>query len=275
MKKANPISLRMGYNIPWKNKTTGLGHNISILYQLTIRRWLFSTFSYYEKKAKNTCFLVDLYSHENSISFNFFLKLIFFRFKIRRKLWRFDYWYFFKRSRRFFRQLLLSFLFIRLESFFLKKLFFPLSFFWKNYADSIAVYPFVRLLYSYRRRLRRRYKSMRFFFKTYKYLLLFFFFKDVFLLGKLFTFLFSKTRKHKNVLKFLLNLIKFFWRFFPKLKVLHFCLSGRFNGKERTLRRWIRLGKHLKVQSFSESLQYYTNRIITPYGSLGLQIWLE
>jgi len=38
MKKANPISLRMGYNIPWKNKTTGLGHNISILYQLTIRR---------------------------------------------------------------------------------------------------------------------------------------------------------------------------------------------------------------------------------------------
>ena len=265
----------MGYNVPWKLKTTGLGHYRSVLYQLTIRQWLLFTFSFYERKSKNNCFLIDMFSQDNYNFFYFFLRLIFFRFRLRRKLWKFDYLYFFKRVKRFYRQLILSFFLIKLESFFVSKLNFPLSFFWKNYADSILIYPFVRLLYVYRRRLRRRYKGMRFFLKTYKYLLLFFLFKDVALLGKLLTFLFSKTRKHRKVLKFLVNLLKFFWRFFPKLKILHFCLSGRFNGKERTLRRWVRFGKHLKVQSFGESIQYFIQRIITPYGSLGLQIWLQ
>lgn len=72
------------------------------------------------RKIKSFCFLLDVFSSDFDNFFQFFLKGIFFRFKINRAK-RFNFRYFIKQKGFFFRQKTIFFFFRVLQTFFLNK----------------------------------------------------------------------------------------------------------------------------------------------------------
>jgi hypothetical protein len=116
-------------------------------------------------------------------------------------------------------------------------------------------------------------KKMRYFLSTLKIFFFFMFVANAQVMVDHIAYLLKKSRKHWSLLKTFNQLFSLFAIYLPSFRTFKITIAGCINDSERT--RSITLGQNFVVtQTFAQPLNYALAHAATPFGALGVRIWI-
>jgi ribosomal protein S3 len=116
-------------------------------------------------------------------------------------------------------------------------------------------------------------RKMRYFLSTIKLCFIMIFKPNAQLLADHIAFLFKKSRKHWQIIKTFKEILTIMQWFTPAFKTIKIQIQGCINDSERT--RSATIGQAFIItQTFLQRLDYGISQAATPFGALGIRIWI-